>query len=201
LHDADYARLDRYEQRHPIVVTGSTRRLEVTPLPRRAGLDPDARLEVARFLRKYKERGEGPIVVSLPRGDSNAGAAVPSIRYLTRMAGIDERRLRVGSHRRSAGPNVELSYGGFDAVPPECGDWSEDVSDNRENMRYPNFGCATQRNLAAMVSHPTDLEIPAPETPRSSERRAKVWKKYVDGELGRDGQEDRGAAVNTRQQN
>ena len=34
-----------------------------------------------------------------------------------------------------------------------------------ENKPYHNFGCATQRNLAAMIDNPADLEQPRPETP------------------------------------
>jgi pilus assembly protein CpaD len=44
------------------------------------------------------------------------------------------------------------------------------------------MGCATQRNLAAMVADPEDLLHPRAETPRPSERRDVVWGKYVKGE-------------------
>jgi pilus assembly protein CpaD len=44
------------------------------------------------------------------------------------------------------------------------------------------MGCATQRNLAAMVANPEDLVHPRGETPRPSERRDTVWGKYVAGQ-------------------
>jgi len=34
-----------------------------------------------------------------------------------------------------------------------------------ENKSYYNFGCAYQRNMAAMVDNPADLVQPRPETP------------------------------------
>jgi Flp pilus assembly protein CpaB len=49
-------------------------------------------------------------------------------------------------------------------------------------------GCATQRNLAAMVANSEDLLYPGAETPRPSERRDVVLGKYVTGEPpGRNG--------------
>ena len=50
-----------------------------------------------------------------------------------------------------------------------------------QNMPWPNMGCATQRNLAAMVDDPDDLVEPRGETPRPGERRDVVWGKYVEG--------------------
>ena len=51
-----------------------------------------------------------------------------------------------------------------------------------QNLPYPNLGCATQSNLAAVVANPRDLLEPRASTPRSSERRDVVWDKYIKGE-------------------
>jgi pilus assembly protein CpaD len=51
-----------------------------------------------------------------------------------------------------------------------------------ENKPYYNFGCANQRNLAAMVDNPTDLVQPRPETPAYTERRTASFGKYRKGE-------------------
>ena len=50
------------------------------------------------------------------------------------------------------------------------------------NLDYPNFGCATQQNLAAMVANPADLLGPRSQTPRIGDRRDEHWSKYVKGE-------------------
>jgi pilus assembly protein CpaD len=47
---------------------------------------------------------------------------------------------------------------------------------------YWNFGCATQRNLAAMVANPSDLVQPRGETPAYSARRSVALEKYRKGE-------------------
>ena len=68
-------------------------------------------------------------------------------------------------------PTIKLNYPRIKAVAGPCGLWPEDLGPNidnsgyNENRPYHNFGCATQRNLAAMIDNPADLEQPRPETP------------------------------------
>jgi pilus assembly protein CpaD len=42
------------------------------------------------------------------------------------------------------------------------------------NVQTPTFGCATQRNIAAMVAHPADLIDPAASGDASAARGALV---------------------------
>ena len=51
-----------------------------------------------------------------------------------------------------------------------CGLWPDDLGPSYdpkhfENKQYYNLGCATQRNLAAMVADPADLVQPRAEAP------------------------------------
>ena len=43
------------------------------------------------------------------------------------------------------------------AYVPGCPDWSESSDMNYNNATSPNYGCATNSNLAAMVANPEDL--------------------------------------------
>ena len=43
------------------------------------------------------------------------------------------------------------------AAVPGCPDWSHTVDTNGGNATNPNFGCAINSNLAAMVANPEDL--------------------------------------------
>jgi hypothetical protein len=43
------------------------------------------------------------------------------------------------------------------AVPPECANWRTDELGTFENQPMPQFGCASARNLAAMIEKPEDL--------------------------------------------
>ena len=66
---------------------------------------------------------------------------------------------------------IRFSYPKISAVAGPCGLWPEDLGPSihdygyNENKPYYNFGCATQRNLAAMIDNPADLEQPRPESP------------------------------------
>ena len=68
-----------------------------------------------------------------------------------------------------------------------CGLWPNDLGPsfdrtNNENLPYWNLGCATQRNLAAMVENPADLVQPRGETAASTSRRTFAMEKYRKGE-------------------
>jgi len=43
------------------------------------------------------------------------------------------------------------------AIPPPCPSWSQYQRNVFDNQPDPQFGCATARNLAAMVDNPEDL--------------------------------------------
>ena len=43
------------------------------------------------------------------------------------------------------------------ASVPGCPDWSAKSDANYNNATYPNYGCATNANMAAMVANPEDL--------------------------------------------
>jgi pilus assembly protein CpaD len=73
------------------------------------------------------------------------------------------------------------------AVTGPCGMWPEDIGPSVkdrgyfENKSYYNFGCAYQRNMAAMVANPSDLVQPRPETPAYTIRRTEGFEKYRKG--------------------
>lgn len=46
---------------------------------------------------------------------------------------------------------------GYIAIPPTCPDWRTETTDPWDNNPWPQYGCATQRNLAMMIDRPEDL--------------------------------------------
>jgi pilus assembly protein CpaD len=82
---------------------------------------------------------------------------------------------------------IRLNYPKMTADAGPCGLWPADLgpafgSGYIENRPYHNFGCASQRNLAAMVENPADLVQPRGETPAYTGRRTVVLDKYRKGE-------------------
>jgi pilus assembly protein CpaD len=82
---------------------------------------------------------------------------------------------------------IRLSYPKLAAVAGPCGLWPEDIGPSiknksyYENKQYYNFGCASQRNMAAMIDNPADLVQPRPETPAYTIRRSEAFEKYRKG--------------------
>ena len=56
--------------------------------------------------------------------------------------------------------------GGWKAIPSPCGDFEDNLAYNPNNVLAPNFGCASQNNLARAVVDPRDLVESRPATPR-----------------------------------
>jgi pilus assembly protein CpaD len=68
-----------------------------------------------------------------------------------------------------------------------CGQWPQNLgpgqdSSYSENRPYYNLGCASQRNLAAMVDNPADLVQPRGEQAGYTGRRTVAIEKYRKGE-------------------
>lgn len=174
-------------ERHPITVTKAEARLDLNVRPGSYGLTQRQVAEVYRFLAAYKSEKGAKLLVRAPSGGANERAvmhAFDDVRHILRGRGFtrDEVALQpyyVSGERTAP---IRLSYLHYVAKAPNCPDWSEDLSRDPQNMPYPNFGCATQHNLAEAVANPRDLVRPEPETPRSSERRSTVWSKYVAGQ-------------------
>jgi pilus assembly protein CpaD len=84
-------------------------------------------------------------------------------------------------HERHDGQSaMTLSFDRVAALGPEhCHDWSDDMARRPEVGPWRNYGCAAQRNLAAMVADPTDLVAPRPEAPRGSERRTTIAREHA----------------------
>lgn len=185
-HVAGWAAVDA-RQRHPIIVSEQPAHLSVRVSRGSAGLTPQQRAQVSDFINRYSARdsGNGRIVVAVPSGSANEVAAmhaVADLRYLVRDFGISDANLAIQPYRAGGDAPIRISYARFVAEGPDCGDWSTNLAEDPRNVPYPNFGCATQRNLAVQVANPADLLGPRTQEPGSAERRDTVFDKYVKGD-------------------
>lgn len=180
-----------YRLRHPITLKEGRQTVEVFLSRNRGGLTPAQRADVLAFATAWSREGSSGIVIDIPRGGATSRAArdtLHEIRSILAAAGIPRNAVYVRSHRS---PNtllatIRLNYLKLTAHAGPCGLWPDDLGPTldaqySENRSYWNFGCATQRNLAAMVDDPTDLVQPRGETPAYEPRRTVVLDKYRKG--------------------
>jgi pilus assembly protein CpaD len=182
-----------YRQRHPIAVTEANRSIVVFVGHARGGLSAPQRNDVMGLAQTWVREGTGAIVADVPIDTANARAAAASFREIQSVlmaGGVPSRAITLRHYRPDDPltlPTIKLSYPKISAVAGPCGLWPEDLGPNidnpgyNENKPYHNFGCATQRNLAAMIDNPADLEQPRPETPAYTSRRNIAFEKYRKG--------------------
>jgi pilus assembly protein CpaD len=176
--DEVHPRLSDPSRRHPITVVAETATLDIEISPAGKGADARAYIETTKYMRNYGYEGRGPMTIAVPRNaGGRASHRVQAVRLAAHRAGVPSNRLRVVPKSDAFG-TITLSYDRIAAIGPTCGDWSSDVSRNPENLPYNNFGCASQRNLAAMAATPTDLMFPARESARGSETRSQDAKNF-----------------------
>jgi pilus assembly protein CpaD len=183
-----------YRLRHPIAIQEANRTVNIFVGSTRGGLSASQRADVVGLASVWLREGTGAIVAEVPTDTSNARAAADSfreVRSLLTAAGVPPRGIIV-RHFRPADPRlfatIRLTYPRIAAVAGPCGVWPEDLGPSiknkgyLDNKPYWNFGCANQRNLAAMVDNPSDLVQPRPETPAYTARRTYALDKYRQGQ-------------------
>ncbi len=180
-----------YRMRHPITIREADRTLQLFIGANRGTLTPTQRAEVLAFAQTWKHEATGGVIIDLPTGSSNERASADALREIQSIlaaSGVPPQSMVVRSDRateRTLAP-VRITYPKIAAQAGPCGLWPEDIgpSFNRdyfENQPPWNFGCASQRNLAAMVDNPADLVQPRGETPAYTMRRTTVVEKYRQG--------------------
>jgi pilus assembly protein CpaD len=148
---------------------------------------------VIALAQTWLREGTGAISVDVPVNTPNARTAADAFREIQATlaaAGVPPRAIVVRQYRPEDPrqmATIRLNYPKISAVAGPCGVWPDDLGpsiDNKtyfENKQYYNFGCANQRNLAAMVDNPSDLVQPRPETPPYTARRTAAFEKYRKG--------------------
>jgi len=184
---------DDYRLRHPIAVREANRSIVLFVGQARGGLTAEQRADVLGLAQIWLHEGTGAIIVDVPVGTPNARAAAEAYREahaLLSAAGVPTRGILMHRYRPDDArlfATLRLSYPKITAEVGPCGLWPEDLGPSiknktyLENKPYYNFGCAYQRNMAAMVDNPSDLVQPRPETEPYLLRRTEGFEKYRKG--------------------
>lgn len=182
-----------YRLRHPIAITEANRSVVIFVGQARGGLSGPQRSDVMGLARTWVSEGTGAIVADVPVDTANARAAAATYREVHALlvaGGVPSGAIKLRHYHPDdvrTLPTITLSYPRIAAVAGPCGLWPEDLGPSilnehySENKSYYNFGCANQRNLAAMVDNPADLVQPRSETPAYTARRTAGFEKYRKG--------------------
>lgn len=176
-------------QRHPILVSQQPETLNIA-VPRGAnGLSPSQRSDVLGFSHQARasDAGNSRLVIAAPSGSSNETAAITAVHEISALLkenGYTEADINIEPFDAAgaSNPPVKLSFQRFVAEGPECSNFQTNLARDPRNLPAPDLGCASQKNLAAMVVNPADLLGPRKMDVRPSERRSVTWDKYIKGE-------------------
>src|SRR5262245_18322027 len=170
----DYYRPAMHYERYPIEVAKGAVRLDVST--RRSRLTLRQEDSVIRFGQQAVAAGASQIDVKRPSGGASASVA-DRVTELLVETGVPREAIVQSEYAAGRGAPVKVTFDRKFAVTAECGDWSEDII-NSQNTPPPNFGCATQHNIAAVVANPEDFETPRSATPADPMRRYQVFVDY-----------------------
>ncbi|MCH8522681.1 CpaD family pilus assembly protein [Glycocaulis sp.] len=165
-----------------------TVRVEMPVDPRDNGLNWSQLELIEALAGEYKARGHGPFVISYPQNAGNADAAIGAIadvRTALYGHGLSWRQISGGAYEASGHVQAPLifTFTRYTALAPHCdGRWT-DVRNTGAGRGWAGFGCATEQNLAAMVSDPRDLVTPRTFDDPDTERRQTVIDRWRRGEV------------------
>lgn len=172
-------------EEHPISVDTQvvTMTMDLEPGAQELSSIDTARLKA--FADAYLTDGHGPLSITAPSGSGDdSSEAAAEIRQSLNDVGVPWSRLSGATYRTGdSNGEVVLSFTHYVATPSECGDWRGLRARSYRNLRAPNYGCATQNNLAAVIADPRDLVSPSAIAPRDSLRRSVVFDTYRSGEV------------------
>jgi pilus assembly protein CpaD len=178
-----------FRDRHPIKLAERERAIEIHVGSGHGRLTVTQRAEVAAFARAWRRESSGLLIVDVPDGTRDALAARGATHEITAVlaamgvpqAAIERRTYRPTDPASVAA--VRIAYPMVQAVTGPCGQWIDDIgpgSDGHliQNDSFWNHGCASQRNLAAIVANPEDLVQPRAEGQVDAARRQQVLDKW-----------------------
>jgi len=181
-----------FRKRHPITLKEGEKTVEIFIGTNRGGLNEGQGADVLSFARLWKRESTGGIVIDVPAGTSNevaANGALREIRSILAASGVPPHAVSIRPYQSAPDKlaTIRLNFSKIVANAGPCGLWPGDLGPVAEpayqdNRPYWNLGCASQRNLAAMVANPADLVQPRGEDPISTQRRNVVLEKYRKGE-------------------
>lgn len=178
---------DDYRTNHPILIEEQIASMDVPVSVDTARLTGPVRSNINGFAQSFLASGTAVIAVVAPSGSPNqlaAAAAAVEIEDVLRKSGVNPKAIDYRVYRAAAEEQiapVRIAYNRIAAHTAPCRPWTDQITSNAQNLNYGNFGCASQQNLAAMVSNPLDLLYPRGLSPADATRRTAALEKFRKG--------------------
>ncbi|MDY0870770.1 CpaD family pilus assembly protein [Dongia rigui] len=175
-----------YGEQHPIKVETRTALLILDPGP--GGRVQNADLPaITEFSSDFGKKAAGGITVRV--GAANAADPLAQAFATDVMQVLASRGIPAAAVQLSFATDPQsakygravMEYPIYVALADECGTWKDRPEFTPLNENTYNFGCATQRNIAAMIVNPKDLEDAALLSGRLAARADNIVGKYIVG--------------------
>lgn len=177
------------DEQYPIVVEPQVATLVVQVDEGLQGVGRGEHERVRAFVERWKTRGQGMLNAAAPTGSRNqaaAAAALNEIKEVLIANGVEKPSVQFTTYRAAEGDErapITLTFVTYAAMASECGsNWTRNLAWNPRNLPWPEFGCSSQHNFAAIISDPRDLIEPHTMDPIDANRRSTVLEKYRAGE-------------------
>jgi pilus assembly protein CpaD len=175
------------QREYPITVEPQVATLVVKVDDGLQGLARGEERRIKAFVEEWKTHGQGILNAAAPSGSNQAASAsaVDELRKVLARSGVEKGAVQYTSYKPANDDDapITLSFVAYQAVASECGgDWSENLAFTPRNLPWPEFGCSTQHNFAAIVADPRDLIEPRTTDPADAMRRGTVFEKYRAGQ-------------------
>jgi pilus assembly protein CpaD len=165
---------------HPIAIEPGMASARFSWLAADQGLTPAEAARLDDFLADYRLHGSGSISIDAPPGQVSHGA-IGWFAERIAASGVPRDKILVSTREAPGDFKIALSYIVYRASTSACGDWSQNLADTADNLTPPNFGCAVQHNVAAMVADPRDLQGPRPMDGSDANRTTTILGNYERG--------------------
>lgn len=177
-----------YEERHPIRLETKQESIEIPINDLEASLSNIDEDKLKSFLYQYNNQSRTNLVITVPETGVKAGTARNMLKEILKVAdmiGIQKKSIKIGTYQplSEANTSVRLHFEKAVAIAPDCSNsWSKNLADSYNNDLSKGHGCATRKNLAAMIVNPVDLTRMPAMGASNAQRRIDVFDKYIQGQ-------------------
>lgn len=181
-----------YRTNHPIVISEREHTLDVPVASGARELNVATSSNITAFASAFGRSGTGVLHMLVPSGSANEHA-VDRVRKdvfkALKRGGVSEHDVSVQRYdatQHDPSAPIRLAFSGVTAdVPHQCGQWPGNIGQTPRNRHHADFGCSSQKNLAAQIANPGDLLGPRASSPIDAIQRGAVIGTYQKGPTGK----------------